>query len=105
MPRECTESNSFRGKTLEFCSLNIHGLQSRQLGSKLLDPEFLKIIKNVDFLGLTETHTHDEILEDLNIPGFIRISYKNRKKNLKSGTSSGGLPYLRKCPLQTCLVQ
>ena len=81
MPRECTESNSFRGKTLECCSWNIHGLQSRQLGSKLLDPEFLNIIKNVDFLGLTETHIQDEILEDLNIPGFIRISYKNRKKN------------------------
>ena len=80
MPRECTESNSFRGKTLEFCSWNIHGLQSRQLGSKFLDPEFLNIIKNVDFLGLTETHIHGEILEDLNIPGFIRISYKNRKK-------------------------
>ena len=63
---------------------------SRQLGSKLLDPEFSSMIKNVDFLGLTETHIHDGILEDLNIPGFIRISYKNRIFSLKSGTSSGG---------------
>ena len=81
MPCENTKIKSFGGKTLEFCSWNIHGYQSRQIRSKFLDPEFLNIIEKVDFLGLTETHVHDEILEDLNIPGFIRISYKNRKKN------------------------
>ena len=90
MPCENAACLTFRGKTLKFCSWNIHGYKSRQIGIKLLDQEFLNVIKDVDFLGLTETHIHEET-EHLNIPGFIRISYKNREKKLKSGTSSGGI--------------
>ena len=96
MSRKATAPKTLNGKTLEFCSWNIHGYKSRQIGAKLLDQDFLKIIGNVDSLGITETHGHDEILEELNIPGFIRISYKNRKKNLKSGTSSGGIAIFTK---------
>ena len=94
MSRKVNAHKTISGKTLEFCSWNIHGYKSRQIGTKFLDQDFLEIIKNVDFLGITETHGHEEILDELNIPGFTRISYKNREKNLKSGTSSGGLLYL-----------
>ena len=78
-------------KKLKFCYWNIHGYMSRQVGIKLRDPDFLKNISEVDFIGLGETHVHDEILEHLNIIGFKRIGYKNRKKNLKSKTASGGI--------------
>ena len=96
MCREQTKRNVLPNKTLEFCSWNIHGYQSRQIGPKFRDAEFLHIVKNVDFLGLTETHIHNEILEELNIPGFTRISYKNREKKLKSGTSPGGIAVFAK---------
>ena len=94
----CREKNLHlpENNTLDFCAWNIHGYQSRQIGPKFIDPDFLNQIQEVDFLGLTETHIHDEILEELNIPGFTRISYKNRIKNLKSGTSSGGIAVLAK---------
>ena len=78
-------------KKLKFCSWNIHGYMSRQVGIKLRDPDFLKIISEVDFIGFGETHVHDEILEHLNVIGFKRIGYKNRKKNPKSRTASGGI--------------
>ena len=74
---------------LNFCSWNIHGFKSRQLGNKLHDENFLNIIKDQDFISLTETHIHDEILEDLSIPGYKRVQYKNRKKNLRSHTAAG----------------
>lgn len=78
-------------RNLKFCVWNIHGFKSRQLGNKLHSEDFLKVIKDQDFVGLTETHIHDEILEDLNIPGYKRLSYKNRKKNQKSHNASGGI--------------
>ena len=78
-------------KRLKFCSWNIHGFKSRQFGVKLRDQDFLTTIKDVDFIGLTETHMHDETLEHLSIPGFHLLGYKNRKKNLKSNTASGGI--------------
>ena len=76
---------------LKFCIWNIHGYKSRQFGNKFHCEDFLKTIKDQDFIGLTETHIHDEILEHLSIPGFTRISYKNGKKNLKSNTAPGGI--------------
>ena len=33
---------------------------SRQVGLKLRDLDFLKIISEVNFIGLGETHVHDE---------------------------------------------
>ena len=81
MTPERKTNNIVCGKNLEFCSWNIHGHHSRLIGSKFADTEFLNIIKKSDFLGITETHIHDDILEKLNIPGFTRISFKNRKKN------------------------
>ena len=76
---------------LTFCIWNIHGYKSRQIGNKLHSDDFLNIIKDQDFIGLTETHIHDEILEDLSIPGFIRLCYRNMKKNQKSHTAPGGI--------------
>ena len=78
-------------KKLKFCTWNIHGYTSRQIGNKLHNEDFLEIQKDVDFIGLTETHIHEEILENLSIPDFRLISYKNRNKNLKSNTASGGI--------------
>ena len=77
-------------KKLKFCSWNIHGYMSRQVGLKLRDPDFL------NFIGLGETHVHDEIMEHLNVFGFNRIGYKNRKKKLKSKTASGGIAIFAK---------
>ena len=76
---------------LKFCSWNIHGYNSRELGNKFNDKEFLKTFVDVDFVGITETHIHDEILDNMNISGFRLLSAKNRAKNLKSHTASGGI--------------
>ena len=76
---------------LKFCSWNIHGYNSRDLGNKFSVEEFLNIFNEIDFVGITETHIHDEILENMNIPGFKRLSVKNRRKKLKSHTASGGI--------------
>ena len=78
-------------KKLKFCTWNIHGYKSRQIGNKLQHDDFLEIQKDVDFIGLTETHIYDEILDKLCIPGFRLIAYKNRNKNLKSNIASGGI--------------
>ena len=79
------------GRKLKFCSWNIHGYKSRQSGIKLKDPNFLSIVEDADVVSRTETHIHDEILGNLSIPGFILRSYKNRQKNVKSGTAAGGI--------------
>ena len=76
---------------LKFCSWNINGYKSRQIGNKLHHEEFFNIVKDKDFIGVTETHMHDEILEHLSIPGFKCVKYKIQKKNLKSNTAPGGI--------------
>ena len=76
---------------LNFCSWNIHGYYSRDIGNKLRVKDFLDIIKNDDFVGVTETHIHEGILEELSIPGYHCLSFKNRKKNSKSNTAAGGI--------------
>ena len=76
---------------LKFCIWNIHGYNSRQLGNKLHNENFLNIQNDVDLIGLTETHIHEEVLHNLNIPGFQLKSHKKQKKNLKSNTAPGGI--------------
>ena len=76
---------------LNFCLWNIHGHNSREIGNKLNDKDFLNTIQNADFVGLTETHIHNEIIEKLSIPGYHRLCFKNKKKNLKSNTAPGGI--------------
>ena len=76
---------------LKFCSWNIQGYNSRQIGNKFQDEEFLKCFKNIDFIGLTETHMHNEVLDKMNIPGFCRLEVKNQMKNKKSNTARKGI--------------
>ena len=64
---------------------------SREIGIKLHCKDFLKALEDADVIGLTETHMHDEILENLNIPGFHRLSYRNREKNTRSNTAPSGI--------------
>ena len=78
-------------KRLRICAWNINGYNSRIIGIKLLDKEFLRVLRDVDLVCLTETHMHTEILEHLNIPGFQLLGYKNYKKNVKSNTARGGI--------------
>ena len=78
-------------RRLRFCYWNIHGCVSRQIGIKLRDPDFLNVVNGVDFIGIGETHIHEETLGYLNVAGYKRIGYNNRKKNLKSNTASGGI--------------
>ena len=69
---------------LNFCSWNIHGYNSRLIENKFYDQEFLKLFEKEDFVGIMETHVHDQILEEMNIRDFHRLSATNRPKNLKS---------------------
>lgn len=78
-------------KKLRFCAWNIQGYNSRQIGSKFQDKEFLSRFKNTDFIGLTETHVHEEVLDEMNIPGFSRLQFKNEAKNKKSNTAQKGI--------------
>ena len=90
-PKYSTAS-AIRPKTLlKFSCWNIQGRLSRIVGNKLTDPDFLSEIDKSDILGISETHIYDEILDELDIPGFTRLSYKNRKKFKKANRASGGI--------------
>ena len=78
-------------KFLKLCSWNIKGYTSRDIGNKFLDQDFLKTFEEADFIGISETNIHNEILDRMNIPGFQLLDYKNQNKNLKSGTAPGGI--------------
>ena len=60
---------------------NIHGYNSRLIGNKLKDIDFLNEIGKSHIVGLVETHMHEDVMCDLSIPGFKLFSHKNRKKN------------------------
>ena len=77
--------------TLKFCSWNIQGYFSRLLGNKFEDKDFLDTFKDIDVVGLTETHVHDGVLDQMNIPGFHRLKVKNQPKNEKSNKASKGI--------------
>ena len=81
---------------LKLSCWNIQGFLSRIIGNKLTDPDFLSEINKSDILGISETHIYDEILNELDIPGFTRISYKNRKKFKKANKASGGVAVFAK---------
>ena len=74
-------------KKLRFCAWNVQGYNSRQIGNKFEDKEFLECFKEMDFVGITETHVHTEVLDKLNIPGFTRLHFINESKNAKSNTA------------------
>ena len=78
-------------KKQDFCSGNIQGYNSRQIGNKFEDEEFLKCFQGIDFIGITETHVHEEVLDKMNIPGYERLHFINEKKNTKSNTAPRGI--------------
>ena len=82
---------------------NIQGIKSKILGNKLADPDFLTEVKNADIIGLVETHIHEEILDELIIPGFVPLDFKNRPKNAKSNISSGGIAIFAKEHFQSVI--
>ena len=100
--------NSFKKKgtrptshlSLNISFWNIHGFKSRITGNKLIDPDFLSEVQKSDIIGLGETHVHDEIVDSLNIPGFVLVKYKNRTKQLKANKTSGGIAIFVKENLQ-----
>ena len=76
---------------IKHCFWNIQGYTSQILGNKLLSAEFLSEIEGSDIVGLAETHIHEQILPELDIPGYIRLHYKNRKSHSNGKCGSGGL--------------
>ena len=58
-------------KSLRFIIWNIHGLNSKTLGNKLDDNEFLAEVKTHDIICLTETHENET--SELNILGFQKV--------------------------------
>ena len=87
---------TYSNKKMNLLSWNIHGYRSRLIGNKLLDVEFIRMLEDIDILGLTETHIYDVILDNLNVSGFQRLSFKTRKRNAKSGTAAGGIAVFAK---------
>ena len=71
---------------------NIHGISSKILGDKTSDPEFLKIIEDIDIISLSELHTDKPI----SIPGFSVKKQKIRPKQYKGPKIGGGLAVLIK---------
>ena len=65
---------------------NINGHNSRVIGNKLEDPQFVDIVSGSDILGLAETHANAEIF----MKGFILIKQKMREKNTKGPKIGGG---------------
>ena len=71
----------------KFIIWNIHGLNSKTLGNKLADNDFLAEVKTHDIICLTETHENDT--SDLNILGFQKVMSIKRQK--VKNKSSGGI--------------
>ena len=73
--------------TLSIGYWNINGYNSKFLGCKLDDPEFLEIIGSCDIIGLGEIQS-EKIID---IEGYVRIDQKIRDKTTKGPKISGGL--------------
>ena len=61
-------------KVLKLCSWNIKGYNSKILGNKFEDEEFSKTFDEMDFIGLTETHMHIEVLDKMSIAYLASIA-------------------------------
>ena len=91
MCRGYTSATSKGIGALNLSYWNLHGWKSRIVGNKFTDEDFLSEIKNSDLIGLGETHIHEGTLDNLCIPGFKLVAYKNRHIHARSKTASGGL--------------
>ena len=80
---------------IQISAWNINGFRSTAIGDKLCDPSFLTEIKNDELIALVETHNSDKN-DSLSIPGYQRISVKNRKVTNSSNKKSGGIAYFAK---------
>ena len=89
---------------LKYAFWNINGYKSKVIGNKFVSRDFLKVIDGCDVIGLAETHIHFQILDDLVIPGFIRIHYKNRKPRSNGKCGSGGIALFSKENISKFLV-
>ena len=98
-PKYSTQSY-VHSQAIKLSCWNIGGYKSCILGNKFLDPDFLSEINNSDIVGISETHIYDEILNELDIAGFTRLEYKNRKKFKKANKSSGGLAIFAKTTIE-----
>ena len=76
---------------IKHCFWNIQGYKSQIIGNKLLNKDFLDEVKGTDFVGLAETHIHDQVLSELDIPGYDRKHYKCRKAHSNGKCGSGGI--------------
>ena len=76
-------------RTLTCGYWNINGHRSKYLGDKLLDEEFLNMIKECDVIGLGEIQSKEKV----DIPGFKCVDQKIRdmKKNCVGPKIAGGL--------------
>ena len=71
---------------------NIHGISSQITGDKTEDPEFLKLLSEIDIISLSELHTDKQI----SIPGFSVKKQKMTPKDHKGPKISGGIAVLIK---------
>ena len=66
---------------------NIHGINSRSIGVKSKNPEFLKIVSHYDIVCLSELHSDKAV----SLPGFVTKKQKFRKKLHKGPKIGGGI--------------
>ena len=81
---------------LKYAFWNINGYKSKVIGNKFVSRDFLKVIDGCDVIRLAEPHIHSQVLDDLVIPGFIRIHYKNRKPRSNGKCGSRGIALFSK---------
>ena len=89
---------------LKYAFWNINGYNSKIIGNKFISRDFLEIVNGCDVIGLAETHIHTGTLEDLVIPGFVRIHYKNRKPHLNGKCGSGGIALFSKVHISKFII-
>ena len=87
-------------KSHRFIIWNIHGLNSKTLGNKLDDNEFLAEVKTHDIICLTETHENET--SELNILGFQKVVSVKRQK--VKNKSSGGIAVFIKQHLTKSII-
>ena len=83
----CIGAPKAKAKFLNISYWNIHGSNSKAIGNKLADPNFLKIISRNHIVGLAELHTNDKI----SLPGYKLVKQKIRTKKHKGPKIAGGL--------------
>ena len=76
----------FNYREVKICYWNIHGRKSEIIQVKLLDPQFIKMLKNSDIVSISELHTEEK---NIFIPGYKLLKQKIRMKTHK-GPKIGG---------------